>query len=83
MSKRLTRSQREAIIIDFINGKETPGYNVIENSNGKFIVKAIPKPIERKIELEEEDINETNINEENNEDNDIEIPKVNRTKQNA
>ena len=56
MSKRLTRAQRETIIIDFINGKETPGYEVKENSNGKFTVKA--KPAKIKIEVEEEDVNE-------------------------
>ena len=64
-TKRLTRAQREAIIIDYINGKETPGYKVTENANGKFTVKTLkePKPIEEskpKIELEEEDINEPN-----------------------
>ena len=63
-SKRLTRAQREAIIIDYINGKETPGYKVIEGSNGKFTVrtiKEVPKPVETKpvFEIEEEDANET------------------------
>ena len=63
MSKRLTRAQRESIIIDFINGKETPGYKVIENVNGKFTVRALkedPKPVEvepkPKFEIEEEEI---------------------------
>ena len=47
-TKRLTRSQREDIIINHINGKDTPGYKVIENANGKFTVKVIKesKPIE-------------------------------------
>ena len=61
MSKRLTRAQRESIIIDFINHKETPGYQVIENTNGKFIVRALkeePKPVKPKIEIEEEEVNE-------------------------
>ena len=69
-SKRLTRAQREAIIIDYINGKETPGYKVIENANGKFTVRTIkeaPKPIETKpvFEIEEEDAND-NVNENDN-----------------
>lgn len=64
-TKRLTRAQREAIIIDYINGKDTPGYKVIENANGKFTVKTLkeePKPIETpkpKFELEE-DVDEPN-----------------------
>ena len=71
MSKRLSRAQREAIIIDYLNKKETPGYEVKENSNGKFLVKALPQPkIETpppqpKIEIEEEDINEEPSLEEN------------------
>jgi len=66
MSNRLSRAQRESIIIDFINGKETPGFEVKENaSNGKFIVKRIkvdpiPEVKNRVIEIEEEDINEEN-----------------------
>ena len=98
-SKRLTRAQREAIIIDYINGKETPGYKVIENANGKFTVrtiKEIPKPIETKpvFEIEEEDAND-NVNE-NDSDADYETqssssqserslkqPVINRSKQNA
>ena len=85
MSKRLSRSQRESIIIDYLNHKETPGYNVIENSNGKFIVRAIkeehvePKSI-KEIQLEEEELEEP---EPDNEEPHIEIPKVNRSKQNA
>ena len=66
MSQRLSRSQRESIIIDYLNGKETPGYKVTENANGKFTVKhikEIPKPIESevkpKFEIEEEDTNES------------------------
>ena len=66
MSKRLSRAQREAIIIDFLNGKDTPGYHVIEGTNGKFTVRSIkeePKlqfEIEHKAKdlVEEEDINE-------------------------
>ena len=91
MSQRLSRSQRESIIIDYINGKETPGYKVIENSNGKFIVKHIEEE-KRKFEIEEEDINEseskaTLINQdEDHSDNDFQslkqIPKQ-RTKQDA
>ena len=66
MSQRLSRSQRESIIIDYLNGKETPGYKVTENANGKFTVKRIkevPNPIESeakpKFEIEEEDANES------------------------
>ena len=65
MSKRLTRAQRENIIINYLNKKETPGYQVIEGLNGKFTVRAIkeePQPIEQppkpKFEIEEEEINE-------------------------
>ena len=65
MSQRLSRSQRESIIIDYLNGKETPGYKVIENVNGKFTVKHIKEAkneakieAKPKFEIEEEDINE-------------------------
>ena len=61
-TKRLSKAQREDIIINHLNGKETPGYEVKENTNGKFIVKAIPKieaePIKNNIEIEEEEIND-------------------------
>ena len=73
MSKRLSRAQRESIIIDFINHKETPGYQVIENTNGKFIVRALkeePKVVKQppkpSFEMEEE-VNEE-VNEQQEED---------------
>lgn len=93
MSKRLTRAQREAIIIDFINGKDTPGYKVIENTNGKFTVKTLKeeaKPIETpkpKIELEEEDIDEPQNDFKNNSSDDnyesLKQPVKIRSKQDA
>ena len=92
-SKRLTRAQREAIIIDYINGKETPGYKVIENANGKFTVRTIkedPKPIETKpvFEIEEEDANDNANENDNKNDSDddyesLKQPVINRSKQNA
>ena len=92
-TKRLTRSQREDIIINHINGKDTPGYKVIENANGKFTVRVIKesKPIETpkpKIELEEEDINEDSkdINQDNLSDDNYESlkqPVKIRSKQDA
>lgn len=48
---RLTKSEREKIIIDFVKGKPTPGYEVVELSNGKYQVKEV-KII---VEVEEED----------------------------
>ena len=48
---RLTKSEREKIIIDFVKGKPTPGYEVVELSNGKYQVKEM-KII---VEVEEED----------------------------
>lgn len=50
MSRRLTQSEREAIIINYFKGKETPGYEVTQLSNGKYKVSCKP------IEIEEEDI---------------------------
>lgn len=46
---RLTRAEREKIILDFVKGKQTPGYEVVERPNGKYLVK------EKPIEIEEED----------------------------
>ena len=48
---RLTKSETEKIIIDFVKGKPTPGYEVVELSNGKYQVKEV-KII---VEVEEED----------------------------
>lgn len=49
MTKRLTRTERESIIINHFKGKDTPGYEVSKLSNGKY--KITKKPIE----IEEED----------------------------
>ena len=51
---RLTKSEREKIIIDFVKGKPTPGYEVIELSNGKYQV----KEVKIVVEVEEEDQDE-------------------------
>ena len=48
---KLTRKERENIIIDSVKGKPTPGYEVSQMKNGKY--KITRKPIE--IEEEEED----------------------------
>ncbi len=52
MSSKLSRSEREKIIINYLKGVSTPGYEVKECSNGKFLVKQVP------IEVEEEEVNE-------------------------
>lgn len=57
MSRRLTQSEREAIIINYFKGKETPGYEVTQLSNGKYKVSCKP------IEIEEEDIKDESKNE--------------------
>ena len=94
-AKKLTRAQREAIIIDFINHKETPGYKVIENANGKFTVRAIknepiPKEEQKPVfEIEEEDTNESHFQQDFKEDDSddeyetLKQPPKQRTKQNA
>lgn len=58
MSNKLSRAQREKLIFDHLKGLPTPGYDVTECSNGKYLV----KPIRIEVEEEEED--------EENEDND-------------
>ena len=88
MSKRLSKSEREQIIFNHLKGKETPGYEVIEQSNGKFTVRTIKE--EPKIEIEEEENenepeNEPEIEEEENPEPEsiIQTRTPNRTKQNA
>ena len=55
MSARLSKQERETIIIDYLKGKPIPGYEVNECANGKFRVK------QKHIEIEEEeDCNDTN-----------------------
>ena len=56
---RLTKSEREKIIIDFVKGKPTPGYEVIELSNGKYQVKEVKIVVEG----EEEDQDEPELQE--------------------
>lgn len=56
---RLTKSEREKIIIDFVKGKPTPGYEVIELSNGKYQV----KEVKIVVEVEEEDQDEPELQE--------------------
>ena len=58
MSKRLSRAQREQIIINYLNHKETPGYEVKENSNGKFIVRAIK---EKELEQSEKELEQSKL----------------------
>ena len=53
MSTRLSRSEREKIIINHLKGISTPGYEVKECSNGKYLVKQVAV-----VEVEEEDVNE-------------------------
>lgn len=52
---RLSKAQREAIIFEFIKGNPTPGYEVIELSNGKYNVKIKPIEVEEEEETEEEE----------------------------
>ena len=56
---RLTKSEREKIIIDFVKGKPTPGYEVIELSNGKYHI----KEVKIVVEVEEEDQDEPELQE--------------------
>ena len=56
---RLTKSEREKIIIDFVKVKPTPGYEVIELSNGKYQV----KEVKIVVEVEEEDQDEPELQE--------------------
>ena len=49
---KLSRSERERIILEHVKGNPTPGWEVIERSNGKYQVKE--KPIEIEEEEEEE-----------------------------
>ena len=53
MSTRLSRSEREKIIINYLKGISTPGYEVKECSNEKYLVKQVAV-----VEVEEEDVNE-------------------------
>ena len=50
---RLTKSEREQIIIKYLKNQETPGYQVIECKNGKYQVRVKPEP-ELKFEVEED-----------------------------
>ena len=50
---RLTKSEREQIIIKHLKNQETPGYQVIECKNGKYQVRVKPEP-ELKFEVEED-----------------------------
>ena len=62
---RLTKSEREQIIIKFLKNQDTPGYQVIECKNGKYQVRVKPEP-ELKFEVEEdspEDVNDDNDDE--------------------
>ena len=51
-SLKLSKSEREQIIFQFLKGKPNPLYDVQETKYGKYIVK--PKPIQ----VEEEEVNE-------------------------
>ena len=50
---RLTKSEREQIIIKYLKNQDTPGYQVIECKNGKYQVRVKPEP-ELKFEVEED-----------------------------
>ena len=54
MSRKLTRAEREAIVIDHLKGKPTPGYNVIETKMGHYRVTPV------KIEIDSDDDDESN-----------------------
>lgn len=54
MVTRLTRSERERLIFDFIKGKPTPGYEIIQQDNGKYRIKVKPIEIEEEEESEKE-----------------------------
>ena len=69
MTKKLTKSEREQIIFSHLKGNETPGYEVIEEANGKYTVRALPQP---EFEIEEEEDEPQPV-----------TRKPNRTKQNA
>jgi len=56
MSKRLTRKERENIIIDSVKGKPTPGFEVSQMKNGKY--KITRKPIEIEEEEDKEEYSE-------------------------
>lgn len=56
---RLTRAEREHIIFNHIKGQETPGYEVIQQKNGKYKVKVKPIEIEEEEEIEENEEIET------------------------
>ena len=54
---RLTKSEREQIIIKYLKNQDTPGYQVIECKNGKYQVRVKPEP-ELKFEVEEDTLEE-------------------------
>ena len=58
MSKRLTRKERENIIIDSVKGKPTPGYEVSQMKNGKYKITRKPIEIEEEEDKEEYSGNE-------------------------
>lgn len=63
MVTRLTRSERERLIFDFIKGKPTPGYEIIQQDNGKYRIKVKPIEIEEEEESEKEIETEKEIKE--------------------
>ena len=63
---RLSKSEREQIIIKYLKNQETPGYQVIECKNGKYQVRAKPEP-ELKFEIEEDVPEDEDINDEETE----------------
>ena len=66
---RLSKSEREQIIIKYLKNQQTPGYQVIECKNGKYQVRVKPEP-EPSFEVEEESPEPKNItNDDEEEDN--------------
>lgn len=55
---KLTRQEREKVIIQHIKGNPTPGYEVQERPNGKYLVKVVEPPMDD-FEIEEEDEQES------------------------
>lgn len=54
---RLTKTERETIIIKYLKGQKTPGYEVIECNNGKYQVR------EKKLQVEVEEDEDESIDE--------------------
>lgn len=62
---RLTKTERETIIIKYLKGQKTPGYEVIECNNGKYQVREKKLQVEVE-EDEDESIDEQTIDEDSN-----------------